>query len=80
MALDVGRVEDFLGRMPLFPCFLEGNSTSTIPYRYTARRKLAFESSCADGPGPASRRGSHVYEIYTWLWNFGCGILLISTP
>jgi hypothetical protein len=26
---------------------------------------------CADGAGPTSRRGSHVYEINTWLWNFG---------
>ena len=26
---------------------------------------------CADGQGPASRRGSHVYEINDWLWNFG---------
>ena len=25
----------------------------------------------ADGAGPNSRRGSHVYEINTWLWNFG---------
>ncbi len=22
-------------------------------------------------PGPASRRGSHVYEINTWMWTFG---------
>jgi hypothetical protein len=65
------RVEDFLGRMPIFQCFLDGNSTSTIPYEYTARRKLAFESGCADDKKPASRRGSHVYEIYTWLWNLG---------
>ncbi len=69
--LYVGMVEDLLGREPLFPCFLDSNSISTIPYRYTARQKLAFLSGCADGQGPASRRGSHVYEIYTWLWNFG---------
>ena len=33
----------------------------------------AFESQCgcADGAGPTTRRGSHVYEINTWLWNFG---------
>ena len=24
-----------------------------------------------DGSGQGSRRGSHVYEINTWLWNFG---------
>ena len=69
--LYVGRVEDLLGRVPLFPCYLDGNTTSTIPYKYSARQKQAFEFGCADGQGPASRRGSHVYEINTWLWNFG---------
>jgi len=29
------------------------------------------EFGCADGQGPASRRGSHVYEVNDWLWNFG---------
>ena len=69
--LYVGRVEDLLGRVPLFQCFLDGNTTSTIPYKYAARQKQAFEFGCADGQGQASRRGSHVYEINTWLWNFG---------
>ncbi len=72
-SLYVGRVEDLLGRVPLFPCFLDGNTTSTIPYKYAGRQKQAFEFGCADGHGPASRRGSHasVYEINDWLWNFG---------
>ena len=30
--LYVGRVEDLLGRVPLVPCFLDGNATSTIPH------------------------------------------------
>ena len=69
--LYVGRAEDLLGRVPLFPCFLDGNTTSTIPYKYAARQKQAFEFGCANCQGQASRRGSHVYEINTWLWNFG---------
>ncbi len=69
--LYVGRVEDLLGRVPLFPCFLDGNATSTVPYKYAGRQKQAFEFGCADGQGPASRWGSHVYEINDWLWNFG---------
>jgi hypothetical protein len=36
-----------------------------------SRQKDAFECGCADGAGPTSRRGSHVYEINTGLWNFG---------
>jgi hypothetical protein len=69
--LYVGRIEDLLGRVPLFPCFLDGNTTSTIPHKYAPRQKQAFAFCCADGSGQGSRRGSHVYEINTWLWNFG---------
>ena len=69
--LYVGRIQDLLGRVPLIPCFLDGNATSTIPHKYASRQKTAFECGCADGPGPALRKGSHVYEINTWLWAFG---------
>ena len=69
--LYVGRVEDLLSRVPLIPCFLDGNATSTIPHKYSSRQKDAFQCGCADGAGPNSRRGRHVYEINTWLWNFG---------
>ncbi len=55
------------------PCFLEGNTASTIPHKsqYAPRQKQAFKFGCADGSGQGSRRGSHVYKINTWLWNFG---------
>ena len=70
--LYVGKTEDLLGRVPLFPCFLNGNATSTIPNKYAPRQKQAFEFGCTDGAGQGSRRGSHVYEINAcqWLWNF----------
>ena len=42
-----------------------------LPHKYSSRQKDAFECGCADGAGPTSLRGSHVYEINTWLWNFG---------
>ena len=61
--LYVGRVEDLLGRVPLFQCFLDGNATFTIQYKYAARQKQAFTLGCAYCQGPASRRGIHVYEI-----------------
>ncbi len=69
--LYVGRADDVLGRVPLISCFLDGNATSTIPHKYSSRQKDAFGCCCADGAGPTSRRGSHVYEINAWLWNFG---------
>ncbi len=69
--LYVGRIDDLLGRVALIPCFLDGNTTSTIPHKYSSRQLDAFECGCADGAGPTSRRGSHVYDINTWLWSFG---------
>jgi hypothetical protein len=62
-----------LGEVPLlvFPCFLDGNTTSTIQYKYTAMQKQAFQFSCADSQGPAPCRGCHVYEINTLIWIFG---------
>ena len=69
--LYVGRVEDLLGRAPLFPCFLDGNLTSTIPHKYAARQGLDFEFGCADRPLQGVHRCSHEYEVNTWLWNFG---------
>jgi hypothetical protein len=45
--LFVGRVED-LRLLPLFPCFLDGKTTSTIQSKYyTAQLKQAFEFACA---------------------------------
>ncbi len=41
-------------------------------YKYAALQKQAFEFGCVDASqGPTSRRGSHVYEINNWPWNFG---------
>ncbi len=65
------RVDNLLGRVPLIPCFLDGNATSTVPHMYSSRQRDVFECCCACGAGPTTRRGSHIYEINTWLWNFG---------
>ena len=48
--LYLGRIDDLHGRVPLFPCLLDGNTTSTIPHKYAPRQKQAFEYGCADGP------------------------------
>ncbi len=66
----VGRVDNLLSQVPLGPCFLDGNATSTIPHKYSSRQRDAFECCCAYGACPTSLRGSHVYKINTWLWNF----------
>ncbi len=75
----VGRLSKSLLDRPLFPCFLDGKSTSTIPYRCTARRKLAFESGCADGQGPGITQGQpcllvvELWQAPASSWKaFGC--------
>ncbi len=55
--LYVGKADDLLGRVLLFPCFLNGNATSTIPNKYAARQKQAFEFGCADGSRPGITQG-----------------------
>ncbi len=60
-----------LGRVPLIPLFLAGNSTQTIPHMFSKRKDSGFQYGCADAAATAWRRGSSVYEVNPWLWQFG---------
>ena len=62
-----------LGRVPLFPLFLHGNTTPTIPHSLRSVKRSAFEHGTADAADPLGRRGSNVYEVNPWLWQFGRG-------
>ena len=64
----VGRV-----RVPLIPLFLAGNSTPTIPHKFSKHRGSLSPMGCADTAASDGRRGSNVYEVNTWLWNVGSG-------
>ena len=55
------------------PCFLDGNSTPTIPHKYSKNKNLCFPAGCADSAAEDGRRGSNVYEVNPWLWQFGRG-------
>ena len=53
---------------------LDGDQDLTLWIRSleeVLREIIGDKQMAADGQGQASRRGSHVYEINTWLWNFG---------
>jgi hypothetical protein len=71
--LYVAPAENMVGRVPLMPLFLAGNSTPTIPHLYSKRKDTGFPMGCADAAGVDSRRGSNVYEVNPWLWQFGRG-------
>ncbi len=45
--LYVGRIEDLLGRVPLIPCLLDGNATSTIPHKYALLQVASLVSFLA---------------------------------
>ena len=71
--LYVAPAENMVGRIPLMPCFLDGNATPTIPHKYSKNKQSCFPAGCADSAAEDGRRGSNVYEVNTWLWQFGRG-------
>jgi hypothetical protein len=58
---------------PLIPLFLAGNSTPTIPHMFSKRKESGLPYGCADSAAADGRRGSNVYEVNPWLWQFGRG-------
>ena len=62
-----------VSRVLLIPLFLAGNSTPTIPHKFSKHKGSGFPMGCADSAASDGRRGSSVYEVNTWLWNFGSG-------
>ena len=63
----------YICRVPLIPLFLAGNSTPTIPHKFSRHKGSGFPMGCADSAALDRRRGCNVYEVKTWLWNFGRG-------
>ena len=61
------------GRVPLIPLYLAGNSTPTIPHKFSKHKGSGFPIGSADTADADGRRGSNVYEVNTWLWMFACG-------
>ncbi len=71
--LHVADVQNMVGRVPLIPLFLAGNSTPTIPGMFSRRKDSGFQYCCANAAATDGRLGSNVYEVNPWLWQFGRG-------
>jgi hypothetical protein len=71
--LNVAYVQNMVGRVPLIPLFLAGNSTPTIPHMFSKLKDSGVLYGCADAAATDGRRGSNVYEVNPWLWQFGRG-------
>ena len=59
--LYVAPAENMVGRVPLIPIFLLGNSTQTIPNMYNKRRDSGFPMGCSDAAAVDVRQSSNVY-------------------
>ena len=66
-SLYVCPVENVLGRVPLIPCYLNGNSVNTIPHCF--RGKIPREAAADSRPD--SGTGSWLFEINMWMWRYG---------
>ena len=71
--LHVAPAANMVGRVPLIPLFLAGNSTPTIPHKYSQHKRSGFPVGTCDTAAADGRRGSNVYEVNQWLWQFGRG-------
>jgi hypothetical protein len=71
--LYVGPIANLLGRVPLMPLFLLGNSAPTIPHQLRHLQRSKFPHCCADAADESGRKGSNVYELNKWMWDFGWG-------
>ena len=64
----VGHIGHALCRVPLMPCFLDGNSTPTIPQKYNRDQNRKFKHGQVD---TRTTRGGNLYEINQWMLTYG---------
>jgi hypothetical protein len=63
-------VTNVLGRAPLVPCFIGGNSHPTIPYRFKDDQRIGHASADTQRD---QGNGSRLYEVNIWMWRYGRG-------
>ena len=61
LILYVAPCDLMLGRVPLFPLFLNGNSTPTIPHKLRHLKGSTFQFGNANAAAADGRGGSNVY-------------------
>jgi hypothetical protein len=67
-----------VGKVPLIPLFLAGNTTPTIPHQYSQHKRSGFPAGTCDTAAADGRRSSNEYEVNKWLWQFGRGKQLLG--
>lgn len=66
--------KNILGRVPLMPCFVAGNSQNTIPHRFSRQVRRGLADSRHN-----SGNGSRLYEVNLWMWRYGRGQARMDT-
>jgi len=65
-------VKNVLGRVPMIPCFVAGNTQPTIPHGFARGGRAALGAGAADTRSD-SGNGSRLYELNLWMWRYGRG-------
>ena len=47
--------------------------TPTIPFLYRQHQRTKFPHGITDSSNATGRKGSNVYEVSLWLWQYGRG-------
>ena len=63
-------VANVLGRTPLIPCFIGGNSHPTIPYRFKDDQRIGHASADTQRD---QGNGSRLYVVNIWMWRYCLG-------
>jgi hypothetical protein len=61
------RAENVLGRVPLMPCYISGNTHPTLPHRFSNRPGVTADFSMGRG------NRSRLYELNLWVWLYASG-------
>ena len=69
--MHVGFLSHVLCRVPLVPCYMDGNEHPTIPRCFS--RSSRVQHGRAD-IYESSGDGSRLYEVNMWMWKFGRGM------
>ena len=59
-------VKNVLGRVPMIPCFVAGNTQPTIPHGFARGGRAALGAGAADTRSD-SGNGSRLYELNLWM-------------
>jgi hypothetical protein len=65
-------VRNVLGRVPMIPCFVAGNTQPTIPHGFARSGRATLGAGAADTRSD-SGNGSRLYELNLWMWRYGRG-------